>query len=131
MNKIEAREILKKLNINVNLKGCYKEILPRLKEKIDDGEITLDELSKHFDEETALNWALYIGDKDIMREKIKTEKYALNWVLFIGDRELMIKKIKTERGAFDWALCLENRDIMIKKNKDGAGRVEVGSQHWR
>ena len=82
------------------------KIFPRLKKQIDIGKITIDGLAKDFDEETALNWAYYIGDRDIM-----------------------IKKIKSEEYLYDWPYCMDNQDIMIKENKIGGICMELGPEY--
>ena len=90
-------------------------------------------------EEPAYEWALYIGNKNIMSKKIRSEEYAYlwardvrtnknlminkiksdeyayKWAKYIGDRDVMIKKIKSEEYAYIWAHDIGNRDIMINR----------------
>ena len=66
-------------------------------------------------EDGAYHWALKIGNRDIMIEKITTPKYAYYWARFIGNRDVMINKINNSESAYEWAYYIGNRDIMIEK----------------
>lgn len=46
-----------------------------------------------FDSETAYKWALKIGDREIMRDKITHNCHAYLWAFYIGDREIMRERI--------------------------------------
>ena len=66
-------------------------------------------------ENAAYNWAYYIGNQDIMINKIESEQYAHEWACHIGNKEEMKKKIKTSEWAYKWAIDIGNRDEMVEK----------------
>jgi hypothetical protein len=45
-----------------------------------------------FDSETAFFWARFIGNKDIMIDKITESEWACYWACFIGNKEIMLPK---------------------------------------
>ena len=42
-----------------------------------------------FDNQSAYNWALEIGDRDRMKERITDPEWAYHWAKNIGDKEYM------------------------------------------
>lgn len=78
-----------------------------------------------FDSRTAFYWAYFIGNKDIMIDKITDSEYAYLWTLYIGDDNVMIDRITESREAYYWAKSIGNRDIMINKITD-----PVDAYYW-
>ena len=68
-------------------------------------------------EESAYEWAIEIGNDDVMIKKIKSEKTAYEWAHYIGNEDAMIKKIKSEDYAYLWAFNFGDENKMIKKIK--------------
>ena len=66
-------------------------------------------------EESAYEWALFIGNRDVMINKINTSKYAYLWARNIGNKDIMINKITESQWAYEWARYIGNKDIMINK----------------
>ena len=63
-------------------------------------------------------WARYIGNKNVMINKI-TESYdAYQWAHNIGNHDVMINKITDSYWAYKWALYIGNHDVMINKIAD-------------
>ncbi len=70
---------------------------------------------ENFDPQTAYDWALNIGNKDIMIDKIITSREAYYWARNIGNKNIMIDKIIDSFWAYFWAVYIGNKDIMISK----------------
>ena len=68
-----------------------------------------------FDSETAYNWTYFIGNPDIMLDKIIDSEFAYMWARFIGNRDIMIDRITESKWAYYWARDIGNKDIMISK----------------
>jgi len=64
---------------------------------------------------SAYNWAYYIGNHDIMINKIDNSEDAYYWALHIGNKDVMINKIDNSEDAYLWARDIGNRDIMKEK----------------
>lgn len=47
---------------------------------------------KKFDSEAAFDWAIHVGNRDIMIDRITESCWAWNWIIDIGDKEKMLKK---------------------------------------
>ncbi len=71
-----------------------------------------------FDSQTAYDWALNIGNKDIMIDKIVTSREAYCWARNIGNKDIMIDKIIDSFWAYCWAKDIGDQDIMIDKITD-------------
>ena len=72
---------------------------------------------KFFDHEkinskTALEWAYYIGNKDIMIDKIVGSEWAYWWAKYIGNKSIMIDRITELRWARLWYRNIGNEGIM-------------------
>ena len=83
---------------------------------------TAEELSKsefphkfNLNSESAYQWAMHIGNHDIMINKITDPKYAYRWAISIGNIDLMFDKISSSEAAYLWAVDIGNRDVMINK----------------
>ena len=75
-----------------------------------------------FDSETAYYWAHYIGDKEIMIDRITDSQYAYWWALYIGDVEVMRDRITESKYAYLWARNIGDKEIMSKRITD---------EHWQ
>ncbi len=60
----------------------------------------------------AYRWAYYIGNRDIMIDKINDSEYAYYWARYIGNQDIMIDLISESINAFEWAYYIGNKDIM-------------------
>ena len=70
---------------------------------------------KNFDSRTAYFWAYYIGNQDIMIDRITESQWAYRWAYFFGNKDIMISKVVESDWAYMWALYIGNRDIMIDR----------------
>jgi len=57
---------------------------------------TLEDISKEFTEEMAFNWGIVVGDREIMRERIKTPRFAFWWAIYTGEHKEMEKRFPPE-----------------------------------
>jgi hypothetical protein len=64
----------------------------------------------------AYYWALYIGNRDIMIDKVnKRSMWAYYWALYIGNRDIMINRVVESRYALEWAIDIGDEDVMITR----------------
>lgn len=84
------------------------------------------------DSRDALEWAVEIGDKEIMRDRIKSAD-AYQWARRIGDREVMRSKIKGEWDAFEWAQEFGDLDHMSRliRSSKAALKFSYHYPHFR
>ena len=84
----------------------------------------------NLDENSAYHWAYFIGNRDIMINKIYSSKWAYWWARYIGNRDVMIEKIKLESYAYEWAINIGDRDIMkstiVSKHMIGYWNMSFG-----
>jgi len=66
----------------------------------------------------AYYWAMYIGNQDIMIDRITDSAYAYYWAMYIGNQDIMIDKITDSEYAYYWARDIGNTDIMIDRITD-------------
>lgn len=80
----------------------------------------------------ALEWAVEIGDKKIMRDRIKSAD-AYQWARRIGDRELMRSKITGEWDALEWAKKFGDLDHMSRliRSSKAAYKFSYHFPHFR
>ena len=101
--------------------------LPRTKQSLDTlpkGETYYGRLygkTRKIESEWAYKWALNIGDKEIMRDKIEDSEWVYWWAKTIGDREIMRDRIKDSEWAYIWADDIGDKDIM---------RDKITENHW-
>jgi hypothetical protein len=62
--------------------------------------------------QSAYYWALDIGDREIMIDRVTESKNAYYWAKNIGDREIMIDRVFDPKWAYFWALDIGDREIM-------------------
>ena len=65
-----------------------------------------------FDSETAYLWAFYIGNKDIMIDRITESVWAYCWAKYLGNKDIMINRITKLRWARLWYRNIWNEGIM-------------------
>ena len=70
---------------------------------------------ENFDSDIAYLWAYFVGNKDVMIDKIVESECAYNWAYHIGNQDIMIDRITEPRWAYRWAYKIGNKDIMISK----------------
>ena len=80
--------------------------------KIGNHEMMIDKIT---DEGLAYHWALNIGNQDIMMPKITSENYAYLWARDIGNQDIMMPKITNSRYAFYWIVNFGNYKLMVSK----------------
>jgi hypothetical protein len=66
----------------------------------------------------AFYWATYIGDRDIMIDRVTESEYAFHWALNIGDREIMRDRVTESQWAFWWSRQIGDREIMLDRVTD-------------
>lgn len=64
---------------------------------------------------SAYDWALHIGNRDIMMHKINNSYDAYFWARDFGNRDVMINKITNSWIAYLWARDFGNHDVMMPK----------------
>jgi hypothetical protein len=64
------------------------------------------------DPSAAYHWAINIGDREIMRDRVTESKWAYYWACEIGDREIMIDRVTEPIYAYYWAIEIGDREIM-------------------
>ena len=57
-------------------------------------EADIKDLVKVFDSETAYHWALFMGDRDLMRDLVVDDYWVCRWIRNIGDEGIMRPRIK-------------------------------------
>ena len=67
------------------------------------------------DSEYAYYWAKCIGNQNIMIDKVTNSEYAYYWAKYIGNQDVMINRIIKPYCAYLWARDIGNRDVMIKR----------------
>ena len=73
-----------------------------------------------FEAADAFRWAMEIGDRDVMIDKITNSHTAYLWARYIGNRDVMINKVKDAYVAFFWANDIGDKEIM----KEKAGKTQ-------
>ena len=62
--------------------------------------------------EWAYQWALMIGDREIMRDRVTESKWAYEWALSIGDRAIMHNRVIEPKWAYYWVRDIGDDEIM-------------------
>lgn len=103
------REVAKELFPELDLSGCYKAIFARIKDvrPLIDGKVILSEW--------AYQWALLIGDRDVMIDRVTDSEWAYRWARDIGDADVMIDRVTESYWAYMWALFIGNHDVMLAR----------------
>ena len=103
--EIEASGIITNAKEDCSKRACSEITLVK--------EVSLNEVMLSITKsEPAYWWAYYIGNRDIMINKINESKWAYKWVMDIGNKDIMIDRITESEWAFWWAYYIGNRDIM-------------------
>jgi hypothetical protein len=125
MNRTEQRKLAIKLfghldpklpDIIADETNCFSTILEHLskyrKEVI---EIIKDiEIPSQW----AYKWAIWVGDHDIMRDRVTESLWAYKWARYIGDKDVMIDRVVESQWAYHWALRISDEDVMIARVMD-------------
>ena len=90
--------------------GCFPAILSMLKNKRADVLKIIE--NKEIPSEWAYWWALYIGDHEVMRDRVKEPKFAYWYALNIGDREVMRDRVTAQEWAYEWLRNIGDREVM-------------------
>lgn len=62
--------------------------------------------------EWAFYWGLYIGDREVMRDRVVDSRWAYCWGMDIGDREVMRDRVVDSKWAYKWGYYIGDRKIM-------------------
>jgi len=88
---------------------CFGEITNYIKENNLQNEF-LGKL-EFFCSEWAYRWALNIGNRDVMINRVTDSYWAYEWARVIGDQDVMINRVTDSEWAYEWALNIGNRNI--------------------
>ncbi len=103
--EIEATGVITEAKVDCSKRACSEITLVK--------EISLDEVMLSITKsEPACWWALDIGNKDIMIDKINESKWAYFWAYYIGNKDIMISIVTESIWAYEWARWIGNQDIM-------------------
>ena len=98
-----------------NKKYCYKDIFAHiikfeyraeyLKRLLNDDRVP---------QQWFYEWALYIGNKDLLIDRITEPKWAFYWALNIGNRNVMQKRITNIMWAYRWLAYIGDSKYLRK-----------------
>ncbi len=67
------------------------------------------------DSMSAYGWARWIGDQEIMRDRVTESKWAYLWARYIGDRKIMIDRVTDSEWAYVWAEDIGDKEMMRER----------------